>query len=181
MRPYGAQRELIVMDVELPEGGHRTALVIFSGQAQLKGLRVLKPGFRHCFIALGRQGHWVIYNPLSHQTEISVQKNMTIDELMELYRPFVFKMIQCEVRKAPFRPAPLRPYTCVEAVKRILGIQKGWILTPWQLYRHLLGQKDKEGDTRETAQDAENVPFDGCALPSPNKRHGHITGSDLWD
>ena len=33
--------------------------------------------------------------------------------------------------------APWMMFTCVEAVKRILGIHKRWILTPWQLYRHL--------------------------------------------
>ena len=32
---------------------------------------------------------------------------------------------------------PLRPYSCVESVKRILGIRAGLVLTPWQLYRHL--------------------------------------------
>jgi hypothetical protein len=43
-------------------------------------------------------------------------------------------------------PSPLCPkqkilppmmFTCVEAVKRIIGLRGWWILTPWQLYAAL--------------------------------------------
>ena len=36
------------------------------------------------------------------------------------------------------RPAPLMVFTCVEAVKRVLGLHRRLVFTPWQLYRHLL-------------------------------------------
>ncbi|OHC74866.1 MAG: hypothetical protein A3G18_10280 [Rhodospirillales bacterium RIFCSPLOWO2_12_FULL_58_28] len=120
-----------------PPNACATALVVFGGEAQLKWLRVLKPGFRHCFIALKNSGRWVICNPLSHQTEISVHHDFAVDELAERYRKLGFKVIICAVHRAPLRAAPWRPYTCVEAVKRVLGIHNGRILTPWQLYRHL--------------------------------------------
>jgi hypothetical protein len=35
------------------------------------------------------------------------------------------------------RLAPVRPFTCVEAVKRLIGIHAPWTLTPWQLFGHL--------------------------------------------
>ena len=35
------------------------------------------------------------------------------------------------------KPAPFMLFTCVEAVKRVLGIHRRGIVTPWQLYRHL--------------------------------------------
>jgi len=41
------------------------------------------------------------------------------------------------------RPAPPMIFTCVEAVKRILGIHSVRIFTPWQLYRHLIKQQQK--------------------------------------
>ena len=35
-------------------------------------------------------------------------------------------------------PMPyLRPFTCVEVVKRVLGIKRWSIFTPYQLYRYL--------------------------------------------
>jgi hypothetical protein len=33
--------------------------------------------------------------------------------------------------------APLSLYTCVEGVKRILGVHNFWIFTPYQLYKYL--------------------------------------------
>ena len=48
------------------------ALVVFTGEADMKWLKVLKPGFRHCFAALESRSRWVIYTPLSHRTEIIV-------------------------------------------------------------------------------------------------------------
>lgn len=46
---------------------------------------------------------------------------------------------------------PLRLYSCVESVKHILGIRAGFVLTPWQLYRHL----NKKGTKMLTAVDVE--------------------------
>lgn len=131
------------MKTETPPKTRSPALVVFVGEAQPKWLRVLKPGFRHCFVALRNPGQWVIYNPLSHQTEISVRHDVAVDELAERYRGLGFKVIACDVHETPHRTAPWRPYTCVEAVKRVLGIHDGWILTPWQLYRHLRGPDNK--------------------------------------
>ncbi len=133
-------RELIIMDVETPPNGQRATLVVFTGETQLKWLKLFKPGFRHCFIALKTHGRWIVYNPLSHQTMISVHKDLSVDDMVKRLVELGCKVIQCAVRKAPAQTAPWRPYTCVEAVKRVLGIQDGWILTPWQLYRHLRNQ-----------------------------------------
>ncbi len=130
---------------EGPDGPHEMkgrALVVFSGQADFKALRFLKKGFRHCFALLPRGGGWVLYNPLSHQTDIVVHGAVTVDALAKWYRKQGYRAVQCLEKKAPPRLAPLRPYTCVEAVKRVLGIHNGRILTPWQLYRHLRAQQE---------------------------------------
>jgi hypothetical protein len=46
----------------------RQAYVAFGGQADLPWLKLLKPGFRHCFIVLEAADCWVLYEPLSHRT-----------------------------------------------------------------------------------------------------------------
>ena len=58
------------------------ALVVFSGQTDLMWLRMLRTGFRHCFVLIeGRcpgvmenqnGGGWVLYNPLSNATQINL-------------------------------------------------------------------------------------------------------------
>ena len=127
---------MIMAGSALP-GPPRIALVVFSGDADLKWLKVLKPGFRHCFAILESDGRWIIYDPLSHQTEITVIEGLSIPELMGGYRKQGFHVVAWVWRTARFRPAPLGLYTCVEAVKRVLGIHAPLIITPWNLFNFL--------------------------------------------
>jgi len=110
------------------------AIVVFSGETNLKSLKILRPGFRHCFVLVRRQDCWVIYDPLSHRTDLAVIVGPSLGELAEWYRLKGLHVLETMVRRAPLRSAPLRPFTCVEAVKRVLGIHAPWITTPWQLY-----------------------------------------------
>jgi hypothetical protein len=119
----------------------RRALVLFTGRTEIKWLRILKPGFRHCMGVLQDQEGWVVCNPLSHQTEIFFFRGGTLKEVSAAYRTMGFTVVESIIQKPPLRLAPLRPYTCVEAVKRLLGIHHSMILTPWQLYRFLMRGK----------------------------------------
>ena len=44
------------------------------------------------------------------------------------------------IRPQPKTAAPWGPFTCVEAVKRVLGVRARFILTPWRLYKFLREQ-----------------------------------------
>lgn len=122
-------------------GAGDTAFVVFSGDAGLRWLGVLKPGFRHCFAVFRRQGSWVIYNPLSHQTEIVVLGERPVGALVQWYREQGFTIVRCRIHPAPRTAAPWQLFTCVEAIKRLLGIHTWKIITPWQLFRYLKSQK----------------------------------------
>ena len=121
--------------------------MVFADNTDLKLLRLLRSGFRHCFVAVRREGGWVICDPLSHQTDLSVIKGFGADELAAWYRSHGLRVIETCIRAAPSCPAPIRPYTCVEAVKRVLGLHAGWVITPWQLYRLLQKQLAGDGQT----------------------------------
>ncbi len=114
------------------------ALVVFAGEASITWLRLLRPGYRHCFVLLQQQDFWLIYDPLSHRTELQVIVGPTAHELTCWYQGYGLRVVETHVRRTPSRPAVLRPFTCVEAVKSVLGIHAPWVATPWQLYRHLL-------------------------------------------
>lgn len=124
-----------------PPDTARVALVVFSGDADLKWLKILKPGFRHCFTILESCGRWVIYDPLSHQTEITVIEGLSLRELVHGYRKFGFRVIPWAMLRARPKPAPLGLFTCVKAVKRVLGIHAPLIITPWNLYNFLKNKK----------------------------------------
>lgn len=113
------------------------ALVVFGGRADLWWLRLLKPGFRHCFVALAGEAGWVVVEPLSHCTEVTVLPSDLAMDPAEWYRRHGLTVVETVPVTPPRRSAPWRPYSCVESVKRILGIQSGIVLTPWQLFRHI--------------------------------------------
>jgi hypothetical protein len=115
----------------------RGALVVFGGHADLWWLRLLKPGFRHCFVALAGAGGWVVVDPLSHRTCVAHIPISAELDLAGWYAAHGLTVVAAKVFSSSRRVSPIRPYSCVESVKRILGIQAGWVLTPWQLYRYL--------------------------------------------
>ena len=136
-------------DAPLPTGTLRTlppkiapeevgeALVVFVDECGLKCLQRLRRGYRHCFVAVRSGSSWVICDPLSHRTDLTIIGDFSARQLADWYRSHGLRVVQTRVLPAPLRPAPMRPYTCVEAVKRVLGMHAPWILTPWQLYRRL--------------------------------------------
>lgn len=117
----------------------REAWVGFRNNTGLSWLRLLKPGFRHCFLVLRQKETWVVYDPLAHHTRIDIVAGGY--ELLDRMCERGCRLIPVYPCEPPCRPQPWRPYSCVEAVKRALGIKDGWILTPWQLYRRLTRQR----------------------------------------
>lgn len=113
------------------------ALVVFSGKADLAWLRLLRPGFRHCFVVLGSKGGWISINPMAHHTDITVLPVTTGFDLARWYCDQGLIVIETKPASPARKILGWRPYSCVEEVKRIIGINSGLILTPWQLYRFL--------------------------------------------
>lgn len=120
------------------------ALVVFSDQTALWWLHFLKRGFRHCFVAVPVAGYWVVCDPLSHRTDLSlIDRTGTVD-LARWYRQQGLTVIETPLLDPPKKPAPWRPMTCVEAVKRVLGLRAPAVFTPWQLYRFLAADDRRE-------------------------------------
>ncbi|MBC8337147.1 MAG: hypothetical protein H8E39_00510 [Alphaproteobacteria bacterium] len=113
------------------------ALVAFSSEAELKWLKLFKPGFRHCFVALESGPQWILYNPLSNRTEVAVLETGDLLRAIKFYRERGLVLVPWKTKIAPLKPAPWAPFTCVEAVKRVLGIQAARVVTPWNLYNFL--------------------------------------------
>lgn len=76
------------------------ALVVFMGSSDLKRLRLLRRGFRHCFVAVFTAGGWVICDPLSHQTDLGIVHEFSADDLAGWYRNSGLRVIETRVRAA---------------------------------------------------------------------------------
>lgn len=113
--------------------------VAFSGRADLPWLKLLRPGFRHCFCAVADATGWTLVDPLACRLvvqRLGVEREF---DLPAFWRRAGFRVL------GPFTPAPavpsllppLAPFNCVTACLRLLGL--GWppVLTPFGLYRRL--------------------------------------------
>jgi hypothetical protein len=113
------------------------ALVVFADATDLWWLRLLRPGFRHCFVALRYGDGWVVVDPMSHYTAIASFPLPADFDLIGWYQQHGLVVVPVKKNTPDKRVAPFMPHSCVETVKRILGIREFWIVTPWQLFRHL--------------------------------------------
>lgn len=136
-------------DINLPQ-----AWVVFTGQTDMRWLKFLRPGFRHCYVLLNNGKSWISVDPLSNYMDVSVHH--TVPANFDL--PLWLKDRGHAVMRAPVqrtrKQAPWMPFTCVEAVKRVLGIHNRFIVTPWQLYRHIKNNTSKLVHKGEPAWEA---------------------------
>lgn len=122
--------------------------VVFTAQSELPYLKYLKEGFRHCFVVMCDGQRWVSIDPLAHHTEVYVQERSADFDLPKWLEYEGHVVVKASIRKS-LRPAPFMPFTCVEAVKRVLGIHKRRIFTPWQLYEYLTEEQYAEYENNE--------------------------------
>lgn len=113
------------------------AWVIFSGKADMPWLRCLRPGFKHCFVLLRDGKRWISVDPMLNRMEVLLQHVPSDFDMPDWLKERGNIIVPAAIDRSKTKPAPWRPFTCVEAVKRVLGIHNGWIFTPWQLYRYL--------------------------------------------
>lgn len=121
------------------------AWVAFTGKTEIGWLRLLRRGFRHCFAVFHDGRAWVSLDPLANHTVVRVHHDLPTGFNLT---GWLRREADCRVVPAPLNhsrktPAPLAPFTCVEAVKRALGLHEGGIITPWQLYCRLTFDRKK--------------------------------------
>lgn len=115
-------------------------LLVFCHDTDLPWLRFLRPGFRHVFAAMPVAGGWITLDPLSNRLELAFHPLPDGSDLAGWFRQRGHHVLAAR-RRPPSSaiPFPLTPLTCVGVVKRLLGLRAPFVLTPWQLYRHLGG------------------------------------------
>lgn len=123
------------------ERAGQRALVVFTGATDIPLLRLLKPGFRHCFAALPDGDGWILYEPLSNRTEISTARDIDADRLADAYRRRGCAVVAWRIGPPRARAIFPGPFTCVAAVKRVLRIYAPFGVTPYRLYRHLAARQ----------------------------------------
>lgn len=112
-------------------------VVAFGEQTRLWWLAGLKPGFRHCFAYLESPSGWLAVDPQSHRLFLEVHPCPPETDLAAALRRAGWPALTIRPSAPPATAAPLAFFTCVEVVKRLIGIKSAEIKTPWQLFRAL--------------------------------------------
>ncbi|MEC8665492.1 MAG: hypothetical protein VXY16_08475 [Pseudomonadota bacterium] len=128
----------IELPVQAEEGFETKAWVVFTGQTDRPWLRFLRPGFRHCFVLLNDGRQWMSFDPMLNHIEVKIQHSVNADfDLPNWLAGRGYTVVNAPIDHSNKIPAPWRFFTCVEAIKRVLGLHARTIFTPWQLYKHL--------------------------------------------
>ncbi len=112
------------------------AWVAFTGKTELKILRFLKPGFRHCLLILNDGTNWLTVDPRAPQTDIIIHTAPLNFDLPLWIEDLGYTVLKTPIY-APQSPAPWLSVGCVGTIKRVLGLHAPLIFTPHQLYRYL--------------------------------------------
>lgn len=113
--------------------------IVFGGQADQPWLRLLRPGFRHCFAALVDAGGWTVLDPLTGRLIVARLELPAEFDLPGFYRRAGLAVL------GPFAPSepraralpPLSPFSCVALCRAVLGAAAPFALTPHGLFRSL--------------------------------------------
>ncbi len=115
--------------------------VVFSDSTGLWWLRFLKKGFKHCYLIVRIQNNpdiWLEINPMSNQVYFFEYSTVfDINYIKHLQKDKGMTLVPVEFNQAPLKCAPIGVFTCVELIKRVLGIHKFFLFTPHQLYKFL--------------------------------------------
>jgi hypothetical protein len=112
--------------------------VVFSDETDLWFLKILKSGFRHCFIIMQQDNRWVLIDPRSDKTEIQILPHPHHFNFPRFWIEQGKTVVKIPQVQTPRKIASILPISCVEIIKRFIGLHRWWIVTPHQLYRALV-------------------------------------------
>lgn len=100
--------------------------------------RVLHPDFGHCGVWLSAGEFWFEAHSLSRGLEFGLHRGIEPREVVRLHLENGATVVaECEVIGHPTALRLIAPFTCVEFVKRAIGVRAWWVVTPYQLFKYL--------------------------------------------
>ena len=112
----------------------------FVDRTEIRILRfVLKRGFRHCFIIMGDEERCIVIDPISNRIDVSYfpLDVRVVRKMLMRSSSIGATFVRIRRRYVPNVCVSSGIFTCVEVVKRILGISKFSVFTPFRLYKLL--------------------------------------------
>ena len=123
------------------DGSGQRIWLVFGGEADQPWLRLLRPGFRHCFAALADDAGWTVIEPLSGRVLVArlpVPAGFHLPGFYARAGLSVLGPFQATAARAGCLPT-IAPLSCVSICRALLGPDAPFALTPFGLYRALGG------------------------------------------
>lgn len=99
--------------------------------------RFLKKGFGHCYAMARSEEYWLIINPTLELIEFELRSVGSFKTAHE-YAGEHAVVVEIDVSLRPnVSSCSIGLMTCVDVVKRIIGLRGMGVYTPYQLYRRL--------------------------------------------
>ena len=115
------------------------AYVAFGGNPTHWWTRFLKKGFYHCLLILGNGYEWILIDPVWNYADLIFIRNKNI---LSVFKEKGYQLLRTTPHLATTEKGHFRPLTCVEIVKRFLGISNPKIWTPYQLFQFISSKKE---------------------------------------
>ncbi len=112
------------------------AWVVFSDQTPVWWARLLKQGFRHCFLIQRDHRGWRILDPYTQPPKSMVLPFPASFDLPQWLRGQGLTVLAAEA--LPLEQTQPMRWGSLRVLARALGLTAYPIFTPWQLYRRLL-------------------------------------------
>lgn len=100
--------------------------------------------FSHCYAIRWTLAGWLVFSPTLGYADVYPLESTHPDiriALADVRYTAIIKVGAWRKIKRWRTPWPVA-FTCVEQIKALLGISAWWIITPWQLYKHLGGHRE---------------------------------------
>jgi len=122
------------------------ALVCFHDDSPHPFKRFLKPGFRHCMVAVQSGNHWIEIDRLVTGLLIRVKVPASYDLAYHYRHNCKYKVVEMETlvpeyHQFNFLTGNFLVSNCVGVTKVVLGL-KGLAFTPYSLYKQLMYNED---------------------------------------
>ena len=101
--------------------------------------RFFRPGYRHVSVVVKlKEGVFIHVNPYKRSLDYTV---LTLEDVNKLFDyEYCSDIVVCTLEhKLDTYSINYKPsvFSCVELVKRTIGIKKWWVFTPYQLYKYI--------------------------------------------
>jgi len=119
--------------------------IIFSNDTDIRMLKIFKRGFRHCFMMMQQGDRWVLIDPRSNKTDVQILPHPKSFNFPRYYMEQGKTVVKIPDITVPNKIMSPFPVSCVETLKRMIGLHSWWVMTPYQLYKKLLKLQNKKG------------------------------------